>query len=122
MIFAGPPGGYFTYPKVRKQIAPVSDDTFTQPVPVGLRAEAQTKAIESIKEGVSGRAVHQIAARVIDSSRFKGGFTHGLGHSLGLEVDDGPGLTLRNSARLKRDMVVTVEPGIYLPGEGGVRN
>ena len=83
--------------------------------------EAQTKAIESIKEGVSGRAVHQIAARVIDSSRFKGRFTHGLGHSLGLEVHDGPGLTLRNSARLKRDMVVTVEPGIYLPGEGGVR-
>lgn len=83
--------------------------------------EAQTKAIEAIKEGVSGKAVHQIAARVIDESEFKGRFTHGLGHSLGLEVHDGPGLSLRNSAKLKRDMVVTVEPGIYLPGEGGVR-
>ena len=83
--------------------------------------EAQTKAIEAIKEGVAGRAVHQIAARVIDESEFKGRFTHGLGHSLGLEVHDGPGLSLRNSAKLKRDMVVTVEPGIYLPGEGGVR-
>jgi Xaa-Pro dipeptidase len=83
--------------------------------------EAQTKAIEAIKEGVSGRAVHQVAARVIDESRFKGRFTHGLGHSLGLEVHDGPGLSLRNSAKLKRNMVVTVEPGIYLPGEGGVR-
>lgn len=83
--------------------------------------EAQTKAIEQIREGVSGRAVHQTAARVIDRSEFKGRFTHGLGHSLGLEVHDGPGLSLRNAARLKRDMVVTVEPGIYLPGEGGVR-
>jgi len=83
--------------------------------------EAQTKAIEAIKEGAAGRAVHQIAARVIDESEFKGKFTHGLGHSLGLEVHDGPGLSLRNSAKLKRDMVVTVEPGIYLPGEGGVR-
>ena len=83
--------------------------------------EAQTKAIEAIKEGASGKAVHQIAARVIDESRFKGRFTHGLGHSLGLEVHDGPGLSLRNSAKLKRGMVVTVEPGIYLPGEGGVR-
>lgn len=83
--------------------------------------EAQTKAIEAIKEGVAGRAVHQIAARVIDNSEFIGRFTHGLGHSLGLEVHDGPGLSLRNSAKLRRDMVVTVEPGIYLPGEGGVR-
>jgi Xaa-Pro dipeptidase len=83
--------------------------------------EAQTKAIEAIREGVSGKAVHQTAARVIDRSEFKGRFTHGLGHSLGLEVHDGPGLSLRNSAKLRRDMVITVEPGIYLPGEGGVR-
>ena len=83
--------------------------------------EAQTKAMEAIREGVSGKAVHQTAARVIDASEFKGRFTHGLGHSLGLEVHDGPGLSLRNSAKLKRDMVVTVEPGIYLRGEGGVR-
>jgi Xaa-Pro dipeptidase len=83
--------------------------------------ETQTKAIEAIKEGVTGREVHQIAAEVIDKSKFKGRFTHGLGHSLGLEVHDGPGLSLRNSPKLKRNMVLTVEPGIYLPGEGGVR-
>jgi Xaa-Pro aminopeptidase len=83
--------------------------------------EAQTKAIEAIKEGASGRAVHQIAARVIDKSEFKGRFTHGLGHSLGIEVHDGPGLGLGSSSKLKRNMVLTVEPGIYIPGEGGVR-
>jgi Xaa-Pro dipeptidase len=83
--------------------------------------EAQTEALAGIREGVTGRAVHQIAARTIDDSRFKGRFTHGLGHSLGLEVHDGPGLSRQNARELKRGMVVTVEPGIYLPGEGGVR-
>jgi Xaa-Pro dipeptidase len=83
--------------------------------------EAQTKAIKAIKEGVAGRAVHQVAAEVIEKSRFKGRFTHGLGHSIGLEVHDGAGLSLRNPHKLKRNMVMTVEPGIYLPGEGGVR-
>jgi Xaa-Pro dipeptidase len=83
--------------------------------------EAQTRAIAGIKEGVTGRAVHQIAARVIDESKFKGRFTHGLGHSIGLEVHDGPGLSLQNSEKLKQNMVMTVEPGIYIPGEGGVR-
>jgi Xaa-Pro dipeptidase len=83
--------------------------------------EAQTRAMRSISEGVTGREVHKVAAGVIDKSRFKGKFTHGLGHSLGLEVHDGPGLSLRNPHRLRRNMVLTVEPGIYLPGRGGVR-
>ena len=83
--------------------------------------EAQTKAIKGIREGVTGRAVHQIAAKVIEGSKFRGRFTHGLGHSLGLEVHDGPGLGRRNSSKLERNMVMTVEPGIYLPGKGGVR-
>ena len=83
--------------------------------------EAQTKAIAGVREGVTGRDVHKIAAKVIDNSRFRGRFTHGLGHSLGLEVHDGAGLSLRNPRRLKQNMVMTVEPGIYLPGEGGVR-
>jgi Xaa-Pro dipeptidase len=83
--------------------------------------EAQTKGIEAIKEGVTGRAVHKAAAKVIDQSRFKGRFTHGLGHSIGLEVHDGAGLNLTNAKPLKKNMVMTVEPGIYIPGEGGVR-
>jgi Xaa-Pro dipeptidase len=83
--------------------------------------EAQTNAIAGIREGVAGRDVHGIAARVIEKSRFRGRFTHGLGHSIGIEVHDGLGPSPRNPARLKRSMVVTVEPGIYIPGEGGVR-
>jgi Xaa-Pro dipeptidase len=83
--------------------------------------EAQSRAIAGIREGATGRAVHLIAAKVVDESRFKGRFTHGLGHSIGLEVHDGVGLTLRNSGKLRQNMVMTVEPGIYIPGEGGVR-
>jgi Xaa-Pro dipeptidase len=83
--------------------------------------EAQTKAISGIREGVAGRAVHEVAAEVIDNSEFKGRFTHGLGHSLGLEVHDGADLSPRSVTTLKRDMVFTVEPGIYIPGEGGIR-
>lgn len=83
--------------------------------------EAQTKAMASIKQGVAGRAVHLVAAKVIDLSKFKGRFTHGLGHSLGLEVHDGPGLSLRSELKLEENMVVTVEPGVYLSGQGGVR-
>ncbi len=84
--------------------------------------EAQTKAIAGIREGATGRAVHKIAAETIDQSRFKKRFTHSLGHSIGLEVHDGgPGLSLRNPRKLKRNMVMTVEPGVYIPGDGGVR-
>jgi Xaa-Pro aminopeptidase len=83
--------------------------------------EAQSEAIEAVRPGVAGRAVHKVAARVIDRSGFKGRFTHGLGHSLGLEVHDGAGLSLRSALKLGPNMVMTVEPGIYLPGEGGVR-
>lgn len=83
--------------------------------------EAQTTAISAIHEGVTGKSVHLLAAKVIEESKFKGRFTHSLGHSLGLEVHDGDGLSLRNPHKLKEDMVMTVEPGIYLPGKGGVR-
>lgn len=83
--------------------------------------EAQTKAIAATRRGVTGSFVHQVAAGVIDRSRFKGRFVHGLGHSIGLEVHDGPGLSRRSTNRLEENMVLTVEPGIYLPREGGVR-
>ena len=83
--------------------------------------EAQERAIKGIREGVTGKAVHQIAAHTIDRSKFKGRFTHGLGHSLGLEVHDGLGLSPRNPNKLKKNMVLTVEPGIYIPRQGGVR-
>lgn len=82
---------------------------------------AQERAIKATRAGITGSAVHQVAARVIDASRFKGRFTHGLGHSLGIEVHDGPGLSRGSDLMLKENMVMTVEPGVYLQGQGGVR-
>lgn len=83
---------------------------------------AQQAAFAVLKAGVAGQDVHAAAQRVIDASPWKGRFTHGLGHALGLAVHDaGVGLAPGVEDRLEAGMVVTVEPGIYLPGHGGVR-
>jgi Xaa-Pro dipeptidase len=84
--------------------------------------EAQRAALEVLKPGVTGQFVHQAAQAVVDASPWKGRFNHGLGHALGLSVHDGgAGLGPISEQPLKPGMVVTVEPGIYLPGHGGVR-
>ncbi|MDG6905849.1 MAG: aminopeptidase P family protein [Nitrososphaerota archaeon] len=69
----------------------------------------------------AGDYVHNKVAEYIDSTEFKGRFIHSLGHSLGMNVHDGPGLSKRNKRKLLPGMVVTVEPGVYLPGFGGIR-
>jgi len=85
--------------------------------------DAQLKSIASIKQGVKGKDVYNIALNVIDSSKFKGRFIHGLGHHLGLEVHDGYGRALSRNGEdsLQTNMVLTVEPGVYIAGKGGVR-
>ncbi len=83
--------------------------------------KAQEEALKTIEPGVNGKDVHNAAAEVIDSSEFKGKFTHGLGHSIGLSVHDGSGLSPNVDIELEPGMVFTVEPGVYLPGYGGVR-
>lgn len=85
--------------------------------------EAQEKSIQAIREGVRGMDVHAVAAKIIDSSKFSGRFIHSLGHHLGIEVHDGFGRALapHGKDKLQCNMVLTVEPGVYLPGKGGVR-
>jgi len=88
----------------------------------GIVLEAQTRALEAIKVGESASRPHVVAAEYIDSTPYKGLFTHGLGHGLGLAVHDGGGLNPRAADTvLEEGMVFTVEPGIYVPGYGGVR-
>lgn len=82
---------------------------------------AQEAALAAIRPGVKGGDVHNAAAAVIDGSPWKGRFIHSVGHSLGLAVHDGPALHPRMEWTLEENMVVTVEPGIYVPGVGGVR-
>ncbi len=83
--------------------------------------EAQERAIRSIRPGVEARKVDAAARKVIAKAGFGDCFGHGLGHGIGLQVHEGPTLGATSGTVLKRRMVFTVEPGIYLPGVGGVR-
>jgi Xaa-Pro aminopeptidase len=83
--------------------------------------EAQNAALAAVRPGVPAKEVHLAAQHVIDSSPWKGRLTHGVGHSIGLVVHDGWGYGPNVEDPLEVGMAITVEPGIYLPGHGGVR-
>jgi len=83
--------------------------------------EAQLAALGAIEAGVEGGAVDRVAREVIEAAGHGERFGHGLGHGVGLEVHEGPRLSLRSDDTLAPGEVVTVEPGIYLPGKLGVR-
>jgi Xaa-Pro aminopeptidase len=83
--------------------------------------QAQRQALDKIRPGVKGHEVDAEARSVITDAGFGDFFGHGLGHGLGLQVHEDPGLRPNSAAVLEAGMVVTVEPGIYLPGWGGVR-
>jgi Xaa-Pro dipeptidase len=82
---------------------------------------AQQKAIEAIKPGVTAKEVDAAARRVIDEAGYCDCFVHNLGHGVGLEVHEAPILSPDSKDILQAGNVVTVEPGIYVPGLGGVR-
>jgi Xaa-Pro aminopeptidase len=82
---------------------------------------AQARAVAMVKPGASTQAVDRAARRVISSAGFASKFGHGTGHGLGLEVHQGPSISPRTDGVLEAGMVVTVEPGVYLPRFGGVR-
>lgn len=87
----------------------------------GLVLKAQRQAIQAIKPGVTAEAVDAVARRTIAAAGHGKHFGHGLGHGIGLEVHEAPRLAANQPLQLKAGMVVTVEPGVYLPGWGGVR-
>ena len=82
---------------------------------------AQAKAVGQVRPGASTLAVDRAARSTISKAGFGSKFGHGTGHGIGLEVHQGPSLSPRANGTLEPGMVVTVEPGIYLPGFGGVR-
>lgn len=83
--------------------------------------KAQLEALKQIKPGAVCKDIDAIARNIIDNAGFKGCFGHSLGHSLGIEVHESPGFNLRNNTVLQKGMVLSVEPGIYLENEFGVR-
>ena len=105
----------------------------TRTVVVGARADerqrtvyelvraAQQRALQHLRAGITGREGDALAREVIAARGFGDAFGHSLGHGLGLEVHEAPRLAPTADAPLPLHAVVTVEPGIYLPGWGGVR-
>lgn len=82
---------------------------------------AQEQAIAAIRPGISAHDVDHVAREIISEAGFGRHFGHGLGHGIGLDIHEAPRLAANQHLKLEAGMVVTVEPGIYLPGWGGVR-
>jgi len=82
---------------------------------------AQQEAIHAIRPGVRLCDVDAVARKRLEQAGLASYFTHGLGHGIGLDIHESPRLAPHVTGRLQAGMVVTVEPGVYLPGIGGVR-
>ncbi len=82
---------------------------------------ANRRAMAGIRAGMSSHAADRLARQVIEKAGYGRYFGHALGHGLGLQVHDPGSLRPKGEERLAEGMVVTIEPGIYLPGVGGVR-
>ena len=83
--------------------------------------EAQRRAARAIRPGKTGRQVDAVARNYIERQGFGKRFGHGTGHGVGLEVHEPPILNKNSETVLKSRMVVSCEPGVYLPRWGGVR-
>jgi Xaa-Pro aminopeptidase len=83
--------------------------------------QAQLAGLDAVRPGVSGRDADAVARALIDEAGHGERFGHGLGHGVGLEIHEAPRLSRASDATLAAGHVVTVEPGVYPPGELGVR-
>ncbi|MCK9909803.1 aminopeptidase P family protein, partial [Microbacteriaceae bacterium K1510] len=82
---------------------------------------AQLNGVEKLKAGMTGKEADALTREIIREAGYAEAYGHSTGHGIGLEVHEGPGLSAANESVLKPGMVVTVEPGIYISGLGGVR-
>jgi len=86
-----------------------------------LVREAQQRTMEGLRPGMSAREAHSLACQVFEREGMSERFLHGTGHGVGLEIHEPPTLGATSEDLLEEGMVFTVEPGLYLPGVGGVR-
>ena len=83
--------------------------------------KAQLAAIDSVREGVTAESVDRAARNVLKAEGLDKLFVHSTGHGLGLEIHEAPSLRKKDKTRLRAGMVITIEPGVYKEGFGGVR-
>ncbi len=86
-----------------------------------LVRQAQEESIAAIRPGVAAAEVDRIARSRIEEAGYGYAFSHALGHGVGLEIHESPSISPLSQSVLTAGMVITIEPGIYLPGWGGVR-
>ena len=84
-------------------------------------AEAHQKAIKAIKPGIKCCEIDKVARDIISDYGYGYKFIHSTGHSLGLDIHENPGFSIKDETIIEKGMMITVEPGIYLEGEFGVR-
>ena len=87
----------------------------------GLVKEAQELALEKVKPGVEASFIDLTAREFLKEKGYDKYFIHTLGHGLGLDIHEAPSISFRNHEKIKQGNVITIEPGIYIPGWGGVR-
>jgi len=83
--------------------------------------EANEKSINALTEGNTGHKIDKAGRDFIRKKGYGRNFVHGTGHGFGLEIHEFPSLTYKSKVVAKDSMAVTIEPGIYVPGKGGVR-
>jgi Xaa-Pro aminopeptidase len=83
--------------------------------------EAQLKGLQAARSGVEAKQADAVARGVIDEAGFGKNFGHGLGHGVGIDVHEAPSVAQTSTDSLVTNNVVTIEPGIYLEGKGGIR-
>ncbi len=83
--------------------------------------EAEEAALREVGPGVKAADLHRLAVEKLRRRGLAGRFTHGLGHGVGLQIHEAPVLNAYSTDVLRAGMVITIEPGVYLPGQGGVR-
>ena len=83
--------------------------------------QAQTQCKQAVRAGASKSELHNLAKSIIDDAGYANRFTHSLGHGVGIDIHEMPTLSAKASGSLVCGNVITVEPGIYVPGVGGVR-
>ena len=110
--------GYHSDETCTVAVGKISDE---QKKVYGIVKDAHDRAIDAVKAGVSCKAIDGIARGYIDAHGFGSNFSHGTGHGVGLDVHEAPTVSERSVEYLEEGMVITVEPGIYVPEKWGVR-
>ena len=118
MDFGAVYGGYCSDMTRTVALGHVSDE---QEKIYNIVLNAQTEALKTIAPSVACKDIDKVARDIISDAGFADNFGHGLGHSVGLEIHETPACNTRDSTPLKAGMLMTVEPGIYLPNKFGVR-